>query len=63
MSNKTQASQRPIGEGRRLRWARSVIKKWGSSPWQPSDVEIINEINEWRYERAVALIVAQKLKQ
>lgn len=72
VSKPNQASQRPIGEGRRLRWARNVVRQWENErrellrrhKVQIGDAnDIFLEIRNKRYERACALIVAQKLKQ
>lgn len=72
MSKVNQASQRPIGEGRRLRWARNIVRNWENErrellrrhKVQIGDAnDIFLEIRNKRYEHACALIVAQKLKQ
>jgi len=58
-------------EGKRLRWARNIVKQWQDrrdrlhsnlGSYQAA-VDIENEILAKRYERAVALIVAHKLSQ
>lgn len=64
-----QASPIPKGEGRALRRARNVVKKWLSQEHSRSvvrisgtDREIRDAIEQNRYERACALIVADKLR-
>lgn len=46
--------------GKRLRWARNVVKNWeaGYRGEKPDD-----PIERQRYERACALILADKLRQ
>ena len=68
MVNNPQAS-RPVISGRELRRARNVVKRWEkkslertSSRFTQEDWEIQNAINEKRYERACALILADKLR-
>jgi len=55
---------------KRLRWAKNICTKWEkaslaktSSLYTVEDWRVQNAINEQRYERAVALIVAHKLSQ
>lgn len=70
MQTKAQASpSRTSGEGRNLRRARNVVKKWLSQEHSRSLVgisetewEIRDAIVRNRYERACALIVADKLR-
>lgn len=62
-----QASPIPKGEGRKLRRARNVVKKWKSERGASSlghvvAGEIHAEIHAQRYERACALILAERLR-
>lgn len=51
-------------EGKRLRWARNICRKWLRDGGAVKTHDpILYEIVEQRYERAVALIVAHKLSQ
>jgi len=65
-----QASPSPTSGGRRLRWARNVVKKWQDDfdKFQPTVFtqthwEIKYEIHKRRYQRACALILADKLRK
>jgi hypothetical protein len=56
-------------DGKRLRWARNVIKEWENTPkmpplaWSKECSDVYVQINRNRYERAAAIIVAHKLSQ
>lgn len=56
-----QASPSPKGEGRRLRRARNVLRRWQArlDSGEPYDSA---EIEKGRFERACALILADKLR-
>lgn len=65
MQSNKQAS--PLGiSGRDLRRARNVVKKWTARSHvvglHPDDQEIAAAIHQKRYERACALILADKLR-
>ena len=55
------------GMGRKLRRARAIVKKWerGLVPGGQSleACRILGEVTQARYERAAALILAQKLSE
>lgn len=63
-----QASPSPKGEGRKLRRARNVLRRWQArlDSGEPYDSElnehVRTEIEEGRFERACALILADKLR-
>ncbi len=68
MLTKTKASQRSKGEGKRIRRARNIVKRWqalnGSEPpfpgtWQHEHVAVL--VKQKRYERAVAVLVRAAL--
>ncbi len=68
MQTKVQASHSRKGDGRALRRARNVVKKWErdalkrtSSRFTQEDWEIQNAINDARYVRACALIAYNKI--
>lgn len=69
MPTKPQASPISKGEGRKLRRARNMVKKWEADyvKFQPAVFkqehwDIRNAIYAKRYERACALILAAKLR-
>jgi len=54
---KAQASPFCKGEGRRLRWARNVVKRYTHGEFVSK-----SEMERQRFERASALILADKLR-
>lgn len=57
----SQASPKPTG--RELRRARNVVKNWRESyPSHAVAVDVLREVRLKRYERACAMILADKLR-
>jgi hypothetical protein len=57
----SEASPKGKGMQHRLCWARNVVKKFESEHWETWD-EARRAVARERYERAVALILYDKLK-
>lgn len=69
MVTKSQASQLAQGEGRRIRRARNIVKRWQAGGWKTgpahyateSGTLMFSEVQAKRYERAVAILVRAAL--
>jgi len=64
--NNSQASHSPTSGGRRLRWARNVVKRYQIMKQVHASVGAADldytGVEKARYERACALILADKLR-
>ena len=69
MQVKQQASRSAKGEGKRIRRARNIVRRWEASRWNTKPATygsesagmVFQEIHAKRYERAVAILVRAAL--